>query len=113
MYHCHVHFYFIGHQHRIMDVVKEMSPLDNFTHEFSEGDVPEAEMAAKADVIFAGLQNMDVEQTLQTLASSYKFSANGESETLFPHLTWASSIYPLSRTAGPTEAYSVPCPTTG
>ena len=64
MYHCHVHFYFIGHQHRIMDVVKEMSPLDNFTHEFSEGDVPEAEMAAKADVIFADLQNMDVEQTL-------------------------------------------------
>ena len=76
MYHCHVHFYFIGHQHRIMDVVKEMSPLDNFTHEFSEGDVPEAEMAAKADVIFAGLQNMDVEQTLQTLASYKKKEAD-------------------------------------
>lgn len=76
MYHCHVHFYFIGHQHRIMDVIKEMSPLDNFTHEFSEGDVPEAEMAAKADVIFADLQNMDVEQTLQTLVSNKKKEAD-------------------------------------
>ena len=103
MYHCHVHFYFIGHQHRIMDVVKEMSPLDNFTHEFSEGDVPEAEMAAKADVIFAGLQNMDVEQTLQTLASYKKKEAD-----IILLLGREQSMPPLDQQSGITDIWMTP-----
>ncbi len=59
MYHCHIQFYLIGHPHRAFEVVKEMSPLEHFTHDFWESGSPEESLAAKADVIFANLQGMD------------------------------------------------------
>lgn len=67
MYHCHIHFYLTGYQHRLFETIKGMSPLENFTHEFLESDEPEGELAAKADVILADLQGMDVKQTVQIL----------------------------------------------
>ncbi|MCI8562914.1 MAG: response regulator [Lachnospiraceae bacterium] len=69
MYHCHLHFYLAGQACEVFDIVKEMSPFEQFTHEFSEGDEPKAEMAAKADVILADLQDIDVKEALQVLIS--------------------------------------------
>lgn len=59
MYHCHVHFYLIGCQHSVYEIVREMPPMDHFTHEFIEGEKPDGKLTAKADVIFADLQGMD------------------------------------------------------
>ncbi len=67
MYHCHIHFYLIGHQHRIFNMIKEMSPLEHFTHEFFESVKPEAELISKADVILVDLQDMDAKEALQVL----------------------------------------------
>ena len=53
MYHCHIHFYLTGQAHRVFEIVKGMSPLPHFTHEFFESDVPEEPLVAKADVILA------------------------------------------------------------
>lgn len=75
MYHCHIHFYLIGHPHRIFEIIKTMSPLENFTHEFFESDEPKAELAAKADVILADLQDLNIEESLQMLISNKKKEA--------------------------------------
>lgn len=67
MYHCHIHFYLAGHQCREFDIIKEMPPLENFTHEFSQSDEPDRVTAAKADVILANLKDMDVKKALGLL----------------------------------------------
>lgn len=59
MYHCNVHFYLAGHQRKLFEIIKGMSPLAHFTHEFSESSRPDADLAAKADVILADLQDME------------------------------------------------------
>lgn len=75
MYHCHVHFYFTGHQCRVFELIKNMSPLEHFTHEFMESDVPEEALAAQADVILVNLQNIDVIETVWMLSSCKKKNA--------------------------------------
>lgn len=67
MYHCHIHFYLAGHQCREFEIIKEMPPLENFTHEFSQSDEPDWVTAAKADVILANLKDMDVKKALGLL----------------------------------------------
>lgn len=75
MYHCHIHFYFAGHPCRAFEIVKEMSPLVPFTHEFSESDKPEEKLTAQADVMLVSLQGMDAKETLQMLISKRKEDA--------------------------------------
>ncbi len=67
MYHCHIHFCFIGHQCNVFEVIKEMPPLERFTHSFSEGDESDAALSAKADVVIVNLSDMDGKETLRTV----------------------------------------------
>ena len=69
MYHCHIRFYLAGRQHSIFEIIKNMSPLEHFTHEFYESGTPETSLAAGADVIFADLTGMDARKTLSSLVS--------------------------------------------
>jgi hypothetical protein len=46
-----------------------MAPLEYFTHEFIESQKLDEELAAKADVILAHLDNMDVRESVHMLAS--------------------------------------------
>ncbi len=75
MYHCNVHFYLAGHQRKLFEIIKGMSPLVHFTHEFSESSRPDADLAAKADVILADLQDMDVLEAVPKLLSAKKEEA--------------------------------------
>jgi len=75
MYHCHVHFYLMGHYSRILEIIQGMSPLEHFTHQFSVSDGLEEAMAAQADVILADLQNMDVKEVLRSLICNRKEGA--------------------------------------
>ncbi|MCI9173330.1 MAG: response regulator [Lachnospiraceae bacterium] len=68
MYHCHVQFYFLGRARSVFDKVKEMPPLEHFTHEYSESEGLEEPLAAKADVILADLGTLEAE-TLRFLIS--------------------------------------------
>ena len=70
MYHCHIHFYLAGRQNRVFEIIKESSPLVNFTHEFSESEKLVEDLAVKADVIIANLQNADAKEMLPTLLSA-------------------------------------------
>lgn len=67
MYHCHIRFYLIGHQCRVFEIIKEMSPLEHFTHEFLESDEPEEGLAAGADVILIDVQELNLVETLKKL----------------------------------------------
>lgn len=70
MYHCHIQFYLAGNHGRVFDIVKEMPPLDNFTHNFLESEMLTAELAVKADVILADLHNLDGRAALEKLFSA-------------------------------------------
>lgn len=67
MYHCHLHFYLTGCQSDVFETIKEMSPLEHFTHEFSESESPKAADMALADVVFADLRGMDAGEWLREL----------------------------------------------
>ncbi|MCM1158012.1 MAG: PAS domain S-box protein [Bacteroidales bacterium] len=75
MYHCHIHFYLMGQQQRVFEMIRKMSPLEHFTHEFFESDGPEKALTAKADVILADLRDSDVKKALQILISGKRREA--------------------------------------
>ncbi|MDE5966059.1 MAG: PAS domain S-box protein, partial [Lachnospiraceae bacterium] len=75
MYHCQLHFYLMGHPCREFEIIKEMPPLEFFTHDFLEGTVPEAASAAGADVILANLRELDAKEALHILLSSSREDA--------------------------------------
>ena len=65
MYHCHIHFYLAGCPCNTFEILREISPFKNFTHEFSEEESPNAELAARADVIIANLQEGDSKEAVR------------------------------------------------
>lgn len=67
MYHCHTQFYLIGSQRELFNTIRDMSPLESFSHEFLESDIPEESLAAKADVILMDLQESDAVAAVQQL----------------------------------------------
>ncbi len=75
MYHCHLRFYLTGYQNNIFEVIKEIAPLENFTHEFEQSDEPDSGLAAGADVILANLEGMDPVKTLKLLCGAKKKEA--------------------------------------
>ena len=88
MYHCQVHFYFVGHSCRAFEIIKGSAPLDRFTHMFSESSHAEEELAAQADVILVHLVGEDAKETVRALASMKRESAElillaGKEETAF------------------------------
>lgn len=72
MYHCTIHFYLVGRQCNLFQKLKEMPPLEYFTHEFTESDAPDKALADKADVIFVCLQGEDIADRLKTIISYKK-----------------------------------------
>ncbi len=69
MYNCHLHIYLAGHPCRAFQIIREMPPLEHFTHVFSENENPEEAMVSEADVIVADLSDMDIGKALRILAS--------------------------------------------
>lgn len=69
MYRCHIQFYLTGAHCRVYEVIRGMAPLEHFSHEFMESQKLDEELAAKADVILAHLENMDVRESVHMLAS--------------------------------------------
>lgn len=57
IYNCHLSFYLTGSPCRVFDLIKQIPPMDCFSHEFSESESPDSDSAAKADVIFFNYNN--------------------------------------------------------
>ena len=67
MYRCQLHFYLAGYRRDIFETIREMPPLERFTHTFSESVEPEQALAAAADVILADLREMEARTALEAL----------------------------------------------
>ncbi len=78
MYSCHTHFYLTGYHGRAFEIIKEMEPLEHFTHVFAESDSPDRALCSCADVIFADLQGMDAVEAVRTLVQDKR----GEAELI-------------------------------
>ena len=94
MYHCHINFYYIGHICQTFEIIKEIPPLEHFTHSFSQSDRLEASLASQADVILADLQGVDAGEALREILSAKGKDAEvilliGEGQ--FPLLAWGLS----------------------
>lgn len=57
MYQCQVSFYFVSCPDFVFDVIQGIAALDSFSHIFQRSEKWEEERAAKADVIFVGMQD--------------------------------------------------------
>lgn len=68
MYHCH----FTGRRRELFQHIRQRRPPEGFSCEFSESGMPEGDSIRHADVIFANLQGMDGEATLQMLLRNRK-----------------------------------------
>ncbi len=56
MYRCHIHFYLMGDQQEIFELIRSVPPLESFTHEFSHSLRPDPALAGRAGVVFAALE---------------------------------------------------------
>ena len=72
MYQCHLKLYLMGDSCKVFETIKEMSPLENFTHTFLESRTPKTALTAGADVIIAGMQGGAERELLGTLISNKK-----------------------------------------
>ena len=68
MYHCHIHFYLAGRCAGIFEMIKGMSPLVHFTHEFQESEELKTAPAAKADVILACVADLKEREAKKALS---------------------------------------------
>ncbi len=75
MYHCQIHFYLSGGQCRAFDLIKEITPYENFTHQFIQSSTPDPAKAAGADVMIANVQGMDAGRAAGQLLSGRKDGA--------------------------------------
>ena len=102
MYHCHIHFYLIGNPCRAWEEVKEMPPLEHFSHEFFESNEPDEALAAKADVILANIQDMNEKETVRMLAGAKRKEAElilladkGQIDTVLEFMSGIKDIWTL------------------
>ncbi len=56
MYRFCIHFYLLG-SNEVFDFIKSLKPLENFTHEYRQGDGFDKDLAEKSDVIFADIRS--------------------------------------------------------
>lgn len=75
MYHCNVCLYLLGCQNKMSEIIKEMPPLANFTHEIVESKYFDKVLTTKADVIIADVHGTDARQILNELLSCRKEDA--------------------------------------
>ena len=75
MYRCHLNFYLMGRCRESLDLLRQVPPLERFTHSFSESVEPEDGLAGAADVIFADLRGMDARKSLTGLLAQRRAEA--------------------------------------
>ena len=59
IYHCHLNFYLTGNPCSTFDLIKQITPMDCFFHDFFETENMDRDFTAKADVIFYNYNNSD------------------------------------------------------
>ncbi len=101
MYYCHTRFYLIGRRCKAFEIIKEMAPLEHFSHEFLEGDRAEDALLAQTDVIFIYLPDVDGEIVPRLLADKnvqtecILLAEEGQIAGMAPYLSQIKDIWTL------------------
>ena len=69
MYHCCIRIFFIGQPCRAFEIIRQMTPLEHFSHIFSESVGPDSSQKAEADLLLVHLQDADAQEALQKAVS--------------------------------------------
>ena len=72
MYHCHLHFYWMGPPGTELEALRGAEPLAGMSHSFSASPEPDAALARGADVVFADLRGRDPRGTAGALLGMMK-----------------------------------------
>ena len=72
MYHCHLHFYWMGPPGTELEALRGAEPLAGMSHSFSVSPEPDAALARGADVVFADLRGRDPRGTAGALLGMMK-----------------------------------------
>lgn len=64
MYHCNVNFYLINCPDETAEIIKNISPPDNFSYVFYNSIRPDTEFMAKADIVFIAADNAEYLQSV-------------------------------------------------
>lgn len=75
MYHCHIHFCLIGHSCRAFEIIKELPPLEYYSHDFLESQRIDTSLISQADVILFYFGNLDENHTFQDLIAAKREDA--------------------------------------
>ncbi len=76
MYHCRLQVYLTGGQPGMWEAIRQIQPMENFTHVFTYSALPDAAQAAQANVILADLRGQRAADAAAALAEGKR--ENGE-----------------------------------
>lgn len=104
MYHCSVCIYFLGGRNSLLECIKEIEPLSNFSHKFVESCGFEAGLVKGADLILADLHSLGGKDAIDRLVFEKKKEAEvilfGDDEQL--------KLLSISRLSGITDIWKLP-----
>lgn len=104
MYHCSVCIYFLGGRKSLLECIKEIEPLSNFSHKFVESGGFEAGLVKGADLILADLHSLGGKDAIDRLVFEKKKEAEvilfGDDEQL--------KLISISRLSGITDIWKLP-----
>lgn len=104
MYHCSVCIYFLGGRNSLLECIKEIEPLSNFSHKFVESGGFEAGLVKGADLILADLHSLGGKDAIDRLVFEKKKEAEvilfGDDEQL--------KLLSISRLSGITDIWKLP-----
>ena len=100
MYHCHVHFCLTGSSCGVFEIIKDMSPLEHFTHEFVHSENIESLSEVQADVILAYPRQPKDREELKKLMSGRSgetqlilIADRDQADGLGEFLAWAKDLW--------------------
>ncbi len=78
MYYCCIHFSLVSnmiHKDNLLETIKKMPPLENFSHEFCQGSDCKSSQIAEADAIFVNLRGMEPDRVVEDILREKKKDA--------------------------------------
>ena len=102
MYSCHLNLYIIGDHKGSSEIIKGMTPPENFTHVFFESPAPEKALTEKADAVFLFLKDIEDLKTVladkKETASVVVLAEKNESESISELLSPEDDLWILPLT---------------
>ena len=75
MYYCQIQFHLSGSPCRAFEIIKEISPYQNYSHKYIQSSILDLSLLPEADVIVANLQDSDAREAVKGILSAKRADA--------------------------------------